>query len=150
MTPEAKDANRQHRILKAIVEHGSLSLPGIRKYVHKPVYADLHMMLKNGYIVEAGMVPAGRASPIKELMSYKATRAGIAFAHVEPEKVYRGPGKNPRKELVLGRSNKMTTKLQKVDDAEITYTENTKFTKHETKYEFHVYQPPKRFMECVR
>lgn len=151
MTKETTDASRQHRILKALIEHGPLSLPGIRKQVYKPVHEDLRVLRKAGYIVEAGRVPAGKASPVKELPAYKATPQGLQYAGVELQPVRRGPGKHKdRKELVITKASKATVKLKPVDDMEVTYTDDTKFTTYVPKYEFKPYNPPKNFMECVR
>lgn len=151
MTKDNPGASRQHRILKALVAHGPLTLPGIRKYVHKPVHDDLHFLRKVGHIVEAGRVPTVATSPLKELPLFKATPKGAEYAETDLDPIRRGPGKkSARKELVITKSSKATVKLKPMDDVEITYTDNTKFTQYVPKYEFKPYQPPKNFMECIR
>lgn len=152
MSKESLAIRRQHRIMRAIVEHGPLSLPGIRKHAHKPVYDDLRALLDAGYILEAGMVPAGgHTSPIKELMSYKSTPDGVKWAENDLEPKRRGPSKKSKhvESWVLSKS-KTTIKLTPVNDVEITHTENTKYTVYQQKFTVTPYVPPKQFMECVR
>ena len=154
MTRPIPGTNRQHRILKTLVAHGPLSLPGIRARIPGSRHEDLRVLRSAGYIEEAGMVPAGPASPIKELPSFKATPKGVAFAAVIVELVVRGPGKLAKSaEYAIRRpvaGAKSTTKLVPTSEVEITYTDKTKYTKYEPKYSVEQYQPPKKFMECVR
>lgn len=151
MTKDNPGASRQHRILKALVAHGPLTLPGIRKYVCKPVHDDLRLLCKIGYIVEAGMVPTGPTSPVKELPSFKATPEGAAHAATDLDPIRRGPGKKSKgADFVITKASKATVKLTPMDDVEITYTDSTKYTTYEPKYTFRPYQQPKNFMECVR
>ena len=149
MTRPIPGAIRQHRILRVLVEHGAMTLTEIRHRVGNPTHADMKTLCEQGYAVEAAKIPPKGPCTIKEVPVYKATRKGISYAATDLDKPVKKE-KPKRVDIVLGRSNKMTTKLTKVQDVEITYTENTKYIKHQPQYEFQVYQPPKSFMECVR
>ena len=152
MTRPIPGTNRQHRILRVLVEHGALTLTGIRQHIGKLSHADLKVLCEQGYAVEAAKIPPKGPCTIKEVSVFKHTRKGKAYAAVDfpmPEK------KEPpnRVQIVItkaSKASKATVKLKPMAAVEITYTDNTKFTQYVPKYEFKPYQPPKNFMECIR
>lgn len=148
MTRPIPGAIRQHRILRALVEHGAMTLTEIRHRIGKPTHADMKTLCEQGYAVEAAKVPPKGPCTIKEVPVYKVTRKGISYAAVDLDKPVKKE-KPKRVELILNKS-KMSTKLAKLEDVEITYTEHTKYTVYQPQFTVRPYVPPKQFMECIR
>ena len=149
MTRPIPGANRQHRIVRVLVEHGELTLTGIRQYIGKLSHEDLRILCEQGYAVEAGKIPPKGPCTIKEVPVYKATRKGKQYAAVDLDKPVKKE-KPKRVEIVITRASKATTKLKPMEDVEITYTENTKYTVYQQQFTVTPYVPPKAFMECIR
>lgn len=149
MTRPIPGAIRQHRILRVLVEHGALTLTGIREHVGKLSHADMKVLCEHGYAVEAAKIPPKGPCTIKEVPVYKHTRKGKAYAATDLGKPVKKE-KPKRVEIVITKASKATVKLKPVDDVEITYTDDTKFTTYVPKYVFVPYQQPKNFMECIR
>ena len=148
MTRPIPGAIRQHRILRVLVEHGALTLTGIRQHIGKLSHADMKVLCEQGYAVEAAKIPPKGPCTIKEVTVYKHTSKGKAYASVDFEMPVKKE-KPKRVELILNKS-KMSTKLAKLEDVEITYTEHTKYTVYQPQFTVVPYQQPKNFMECIR
>ena len=148
MTRPIPGAIRQHRILRVLVEHGAMTLTEIRHRVGKPTHADMKTLCEQGYAVEASKIPPKGPCTIKEVTVYKHTGKGKEYASAD----FAMPAKKEkpkRVDLVLNKS-KMSTKLTKLEDVEITYTERTKYTVYQSQFIVVPYKQPKNFMECIR